>query len=77
MVDDRIGEKHIFKTYIEKLKKEDQEKAKVKLSAISFGNSFGGSGLQSTKSKGNGIFTTPNLWSFGKVNFKEFGETDL
>ena len=66
-----------FKTHIEKLKKEDQEKAKVKLSAISFGNSFEAAGFSQRKVKENGIFTTPNLWALEKVNFKEFGEIDL
>lgn len=59
-----------FKTHIEKLKKEDQEKAKVKLSAISFGNSFGGSGLQSAKSKGKWYFYNTQSMGFGKGEFQ-------
>ena len=65
-----------FKTYIEKLKKEDQEKAKVKLSAISFGNSFGGTGFSQRKVRKWYFYNTQSM-GLEKVNFKEFGETDL
>ena len=57
-----------FQDYIEKIKKEDEEKAQRKLNSISFGNSFGG-GTQSTSNKGKWYFYNNQTVSFGKTEF--------
>ena len=58
-----------FQEYIDKIKKEDEELAQIKLNQISFGSSFGG-GLQSTKAKGKWYFYNTQSLGFGKSEFK-------
>lgn len=64
-----------FNIYIEKLKKEDEEAAQLRLNQLAFGNS--GSGLQSAK-KGNWYFYNNQSLSFGKTEFqKNWGNRKL
>jgi tetratricopeptide (TPR) repeat protein len=58
-----------FETYIEKIKKEDEELVQRKLNEISFGSSFGG-GTQSTETKGKWYFYNVQSLGFGKGEFR-------
>lgn len=69
----RLTEKErnkFFQTYIDKLKKEDQEIAQRRLNSISFGNSFGG-GAQFSKKKGKWYFYNIQSLGFGKGEFEK------
>ena len=59
-----------FQNYIDKLKKEDEEAAQLKLNQIAFGGDFGGNSLQSSK-KGNWYFYNNQSLSFGKTEFQK------
>ncbi len=61
-------QKQFFETYIEKLKKADEDAAQLRLNQLAFGNS--GSGLQSTK-KGNWYFYNSQSLSYGKTEFQK------
>lgn len=62
--------KELFQTYIDKLKKEDEENAQKRLNSISFGNSFGGGGTQSKKTKGKWYFYNNQSLGYGKGEFE-------
>ncbi|WP_298882772.1 hypothetical protein [uncultured Polaribacter sp.] len=58
-----------FQKYIDNLKKADEEAAQLKLNQAAFGDTFGGSSLQSNK-KGKWYFYNPQSLSFGNTEFK-------
>ncbi|MEQ6124483.1 tetratricopeptide repeat protein [Pseudotenacibaculum sp. MALMAid0570] len=60
--------KKYFQSYIDKIKKKDEEEAQKKLNAISFGNAFGGT--QAQKSKGKWYFYNVQSLGFGKGEFE-------
>ncbi len=61
--------KEFFQTYIDKIKKEDEEIAQKRLNALSFGNAFGG-GTQSAENKGKWYFYNVQSLGFGKSEFQ-------
>ncbi len=58
-----------FQKYIDKIKKEDEEKAQQKLNALSFGNEFGG-GTRSRNNSGKWYFYNVQSLGFGKGEFQ-------
>ncbi|MEO9570992.1 MAG: hypothetical protein ABJH82_10100 [Polaribacter sp.] len=58
-----------FQKYIDDLKKADKDAAQLKLNKAAFGDTFGGSSLQSNK-KGKWYFYNPQSLSFGQTEFK-------
>jgi tetratricopeptide (TPR) repeat protein len=61
-------QKLFFESYIEKLKKADEDTAQLRLNQMAFGNS--GAGLQSGK-KGSWYFYNNQSMSFGKTEFQK------
>ncbi|WP_440582154.1 tetratricopeptide repeat protein [Tenacibaculum dicentrarchi] len=61
-----------FEKYIEKIKKEDQDKKQLLLNAQNFGSSFGtSSGINTTSNKGKWYFYNMQVLAFGKANFQK------
>ena len=65
-------QKQFFETYIEKIKKADEDAAQLRLNQLAFGNA--GGGLQSAK-KGNWYFYNNQSLSFGKTEFQKIWGT--
>ncbi|QNM84835.1 tetratricopeptide repeat protein [Polaribacter pectinis] len=66
-----------FQKHIDKLKKEDEEAAQLKLNQIAFGSTFGGNPLQSGK-QGKWYFYNNQSLGFGKTEFlKVWGNRKL
>ena len=61
-------QKQFFETYVEKLKKADEDAAQLRLNQLAFGNP--GGGLGSAK-KGNWYFYNNQSLSFGKTEFQK------
>lgn len=59
-----------FEKYIEKIKKEDEERRQLAKNASSFGNSYGGSSIGSTKNQGKWYFYNPQSLGYGKAEFE-------
>ncbi|WCC42355.1 hypothetical protein PJJ26_13125 [Tenacibaculum finnmarkense] len=61
-----------FEKYIEKIKKEDQDKKQLLLNAQNFGSSFGtSSGINTASNKGKWYFYNTQVLAFGKANFQK------
>ena len=58
-----------FENYIEKLKKQDEEKDQQELNSLSFGSSFGGGTSKQSINKGKWYFYNAQSLSFGKSKF--------
>ncbi len=67
-VDERTS---FFESYIERIKKEDEENQQQLLNAQNFGNSFGGSASVNNSNKGKWYFYNTQALGFGKVNFQK------
>ncbi|TVZ56345.1 protein involved in gliding motility SprE [Lutibacter sp. Hel_I_33_5] len=61
-------QKIFFEKYVERIKKEDEEKAQQQLNAIAFGGSFGSGSLQSAGKAGWYFYNNQSL-EFGKTEF--------
>lgn len=71
------AQKVYFQNYIDSIKKRDEELAQLRLNQQAFGNSFGGSSLQSN-SKGKWYFYNSQSLNFGKTEFiKVWGNRKL
>ena len=61
-----------FENYIEKIKKEDEEKQQQLLNAQNFGSSFGGlASVNNTSNKGKWYFYNTQALGFGKAGFQK------
>jgi tetratricopeptide (TPR) repeat protein len=70
-------QKAYFQTYIDKIKKEDEDNAQKQLNALAFGGSFGGNSLQSTN-QGKWYFYNLQSVGFGEAEFqKKWGNRAL
>ena len=64
-----------FENYIEKIKKEDQEKEQQLLNAQNFGSSFGSGNINNASNKGKWYFYNTQALAFGKANFQNIWGT--
>ncbi len=65
-----------FEAYIEKIKKEDEEKKQLLLNAQNFGNSFGGgASVNNSANKGKWYFYNTQALGFGKAEFQKIWGT--
>ncbi|WP_272150872.1 tetratricopeptide repeat protein [Tenacibaculum aiptasiae] len=60
-----------FEKYIEKIKKEDEEKQQLLLNAQNFGNSFGGGASINLSNKGKWYFYNTQALGYGKAEFQK------
>ncbi|MGB1042847.1 MAG: tetratricopeptide repeat protein [Tenacibaculum sp.] len=65
--DERVA---YFEEYIEKIKKEDEEKEQQLLNAQNFGSSFGGAASIGNSNKGKWYFYNTQALNFGKAEFQ-------
>lgn len=59
-----------FNNYIEKIKKEDEERRQQVANSQNFGNSFGGASFNSKKKRGKWYFYNTQSKQFGKADFE-------
>ncbi|MEQ3500818.1 tetratricopeptide repeat protein [Tenacibaculum sp. SSH1-16] len=65
-----------FETYIEKIKKEDEEKRQQMLNAQNFGNGFGGGvSINNSANKGKWYFYNTQALGFGRADFQKIWGT--